>query len=89
MRKENNINEETNQQIENSLKKLNMYKKSIQAYGTLQESLYLQAKSLFVNPEDDFIFEYLFCNVPNPAEHVNQNYDNMVNQKIIENLKIV
>jgi hypothetical protein len=84
MRKENNINEETNQQIENSLKKLNMYKKSIQAYGTLQESLYLQAKSLFVNPEDDYIFEYLF----NPSEHVNHDYDNMVNQKIIENLKI-
>jgi hypothetical protein len=85
MRKENNINEETNQQIETSLKKLNMYKKSIQAYGALQESLYLQAKSLFVNPEDDYIFEYLF----NPSEYVNYNYDKMVNQKIIENLKIV
>jgi hypothetical protein len=85
MRKENNINEETNQQIETSLKKLNMYKKSIQAYGALQESLYLQAKSLFVNPEDDYIFEYLF----NPSEYVNHDYDNMVNQKIIENLKIV
>jgi hypothetical protein len=85
MRKENNINEETNQKIETSLKKLNMYKKSIQAYGALQESLYLQAKSLFVNPEDDYIFEYLF----NPSEYVNHDYDNMVNQKIIENLKIV
>ena len=85
MRKENNIDEETNQKIETSLKKLNMYKKSIQAYGTLQESLYLQAKSLFVNPEDDYIFEYLF----NPSEYVNHDYDNMVNQKIIENLKIV
>jgi hypothetical protein len=84
MRKENNINEETNQKIETSLKKLNMYKKSIQAYGALQESLYLQAKSLFVNPEDDYIFEYLF----NPSEYVNHDYDNMVNQKIIENLKI-
>ena len=85
MRKENNINEETNQQIETSLKKLNMYKKSIQADGALQESLYLQAKSLFVNPEYDYIFEYLF----NPSEYVNHDYDNMVNQKIIENLKIV
>jgi hypothetical protein len=85
MKQENNIDEETNQKIENSLKKLNMYKKSIQAYGTLQESLYLQAKSLFVNPEDDYIFEYLF----NPSEYVNYNYDKMVNQKIIENLKIV
>ena len=85
MRKENNIDEETNQKIETSLKKLNMYKKSIQAYGALQESLYLQAKSLFVNPEDDYIFEYLF----NPSEYVNHDYDNMVNKKIIENLKIV
>jgi hypothetical protein len=85
MKQENNIDEETNQKIETSLKKLNMYKKSIQAYGTLQESLYLQAKSLFVNPEDDYIFEYLF----NPSEYVNYNYDKMVNQKIIENLKIV
>jgi hypothetical protein len=84
MRKENNINEETNQQIETSLKKLNMYKKSIQAYGTLQESLYIQAKSLFENPEDDYIFEFLF----NPSEYVNHDYDNMVNRKIIENLKI-
>ena len=84
MRKENNIDEETNQKIETSLKKLNMYKKSIQAYGTLQESLYLQAKSLFVNPEDDYIFEFLF----NPSEYVNHDYDNMVNRKIIENLKI-
>ena len=84
MRKENNIDEETNQKIETSLKKLNMYKKSIQAYGALQESLYLQAKSLFVNPEDDYIFEYLF----NPSEYVNHDYDNMVNKKIIENLKI-
>jgi hypothetical protein len=85
MKQENNIDKETNQKIETSLKKLNMYKKSIQAYGTLQESLYLQAKSLFVNPEDDYIFEYLF----NPSEYVNYNYDKMVNQKIIENLKIV
>lgn len=85
MKQENNIDEETNQKIETSLKKLNMYKKSIQAYGTLQESLYLQAKSLFVNPEDDYIFEYLF----NPSEYVNYSYDKMVNQKIIENLKIV
>jgi hypothetical protein len=84
MRKENNINEETNQKIETSLKKLNMYKKSIQAYGTLQESLYIQAKSLFENPEDDYIFEFLF----NPSEYVNHDYDNMVNRKIIENLKI-
>jgi len=84
MRQENNIHQETNQKIEENLKKLNMYKKSIQAYGALQESLYLQAKSLFVNPDDDFIFEYLF----NPAEYVNHDYDNMVNQKIIENLKI-
>lgn len=85
MKQENNIDEETNQKIETSLKKLNMYKKSIQAYGTLQESLYLQAKSLFVNPEDDYIFEYLF----NPSEYINYSYDKMVNQKIIENLKIV
>ena len=85
MRQENNIHQQTNQKIEENLKKLNMYKKSIQAYGALQESLYLQAKSLFVNPDDDFIFEYLF----NPAEYVNHDYDNMVNQKIIENLKIV
>ena len=66
MKQENNIDEETNQKIETSLKKLNMYKKSIQAYGALQESLYLQAKSLFVNPEDDYIFEYLF----NPSEYL-------------------
>lgn len=85
MKQENNIDEETNEKIEISLKKLNMYKKSIQAYGTLQESLYLQAKSLFVNPDDDFIFEYLF----NPTEYVNYSYDKMVTQKIIENLKIV
>ena len=84
MRQENNIDEETNEKIEANLRKLNIYKKSIQAYGALQESLYLQAKSLFVNPDDDFVFEYLF----NPAEHVNHDYDNMVNQKIIENLKI-
>lgn len=85
MRQENNIHQETNQKIEESLKKLNIYKKSIQAYGALQESLYLQAKSLFVNPDDDFVFEYLF----NPAEYVNHDYDEMINQKIIENLKIV
>lgn len=85
MKQENDIDEETNEKIETSLKKLNMYKKSIQAYGTLQESLYLQAKSLFVNPDDDFIFEYLF----NPTEYVNYSYDKMVTQKIIENLKIV
>jgi hypothetical protein len=85
MRQENDIDEETNEKIEASLRKLNVYKKSIQAYGVLQESLYLQAKSLFVNPDDDFVFEYLF----NPAEYVNHDYDEMVNQKIIENLKIV
>lgn len=85
MKRENNIDEETNEKIEASLRKLNVYKKSIQAYGVLQESIYLQAKSLFVNPDDDFIFEYLF----NPSEYVNYSYDKMVNQKIIENLKIV
>ena len=85
MKEENNIDEETNEKIEASLRKLNIYKKSIQAYGALQESLYLQAKSLFVNPDDDFVFEYLF----NPTEYINYSYDKMVNQKIIENLKIV
>lgn len=87
MKQENRINKEIDKKIENSLKRLKTYKKSIQAYWLLQESLYLQAKSLFVNTEDEFIFDYLF----NSSSELDgeTEYDKLIMQKIIKNLKIV
>jgi hypothetical protein len=76
-----------NKELENKINKLKDLKKSIGEYEKLQDSLYEEAKTLFKDPNDEWIFEYLFnFNIDRDSEI--DEYANLVMEKIYNNIKV-